>query len=63
LIAITGHGQEEECRRCQEAGFDHHRVKPVEPHVSQSVLASQILTLHNAEGTATGQKTYNKKPL
>jgi PAS domain S-box-containing protein len=31
LVAMTGWGQEEDRRRSQEAGFDHHLVKPVEP--------------------------------
>ena len=31
LIALTGWGQEEDRRRSQEAGFDHHLVKPVDP--------------------------------
>lgn len=30
IIALTGWGQEEDRRRSQEAGFDHHLVKPVE---------------------------------
>src|SRR6202035_1696475 len=29
LVALTGWGQEEDRRRSQEAGFDHHLVKPV----------------------------------
>jgi PAS domain S-box-containing protein len=40
LIALTGWGQEEDRRRTREAGFDHHLVKPVEPEVLQSLLAS-----------------------
>jgi PAS domain S-box-containing protein len=31
MIATTGWGQEDDRRRTQEAGFDHHLVKPVEP--------------------------------
>lgn len=30
LIAVSGYGQEEDRRRCQEAGFDLHLTKPVE---------------------------------
>ncbi len=30
LIALTGWGQEEDRRRSEEAGFDHHMTKPVE---------------------------------
>jgi PAS domain S-box-containing protein len=29
LVALTGWGQEEDRRKSQEAGFDHHLVKPV----------------------------------
>ena len=28
LVAMTGYGQESDRRRSQEAGFDHHLVKP-----------------------------------
>jgi CheY-like chemotaxis protein len=31
LIALTGYGRESDRRRTQEAGFDLHLVKPVEP--------------------------------
>jgi CheY-like chemotaxis protein len=31
LVAVTGHGREEDCRRSREAGFDHHLLKPFEP--------------------------------
>ncbi|MEO7134692.1 MAG: ATP-binding protein, partial [Vicinamibacterales bacterium] len=31
LVALTGYGQVEDRRRAQEAGFDHHLTKPVEP--------------------------------
>ena len=31
LIAVTGYGQDEDRRRAEQAGFDHHLVKPVDP--------------------------------
>jgi CheY-like chemotaxis protein len=31
LVAVTGWGQEEDRRRSQEADFDRHPAKPVEP--------------------------------
>jgi CheY-like chemotaxis protein/anti-sigma regulatory factor (Ser/Thr protein kinase) len=31
LIAVTGWGQDEDRRRSQNAGFDHHMTKPVDP--------------------------------
>jgi len=40
LIATTGFGQEEDRRRTAEAGFDHHLVKPIDPQVLRSLLAS-----------------------
>lgn len=39
LIAMTGYGQDEDRRRAEEAGFDHHLVKPVDPDVLQQLLA------------------------
>jgi CheY-like chemotaxis protein len=39
LVAMTGWGQEEDRRRSQDAGFDHHLVKPVEPEAMQKLLA------------------------
>jgi CheY-like chemotaxis protein len=30
VIAITGWGQDNDRRRSQEAGFDHHLVKPID---------------------------------
>jgi PAS domain S-box-containing protein len=39
LIAITGWGQEEDRRRSQEAGFDRHLVKPVDPAELAALIA------------------------
>jgi CheY-like chemotaxis protein len=38
LIALTGYGQEEDMRRCWEAGFDLHLLKPYEPEELHGVL-------------------------
>jgi CheY-like chemotaxis protein/two-component sensor histidine kinase len=38
LIALTGWGQTEDRRRSQEAGFDHHLVKPVDLAALQALL-------------------------
>jgi CheY-like chemotaxis protein len=40
LIALTGWGQEEDRRRSQAAGFDHHLVKPADIGALQALLAS-----------------------
>jgi CheY-like chemotaxis protein len=38
LIALTGWGQEEDHRRSQAAGFNHHLTKPVELDAFQTLL-------------------------
>jgi PAS domain S-box-containing protein len=40
LVAVTGYGQEEDRRRCLEAGFDIHLTKPVDPQALQAFVAS-----------------------
>jgi PAS domain S-box-containing protein len=40
LIAMTGYGQEADRQRSQEAGFDHHLVKPFSFRQLQQVLAT-----------------------
>ena len=44
LIAITGYGQEDDRRRSQRAGIDHHLVKPVAPDALRDLIDS--LQLH-----------------
>jgi PAS domain S-box-containing protein len=39
LIAVTGWGQDDDRRKSQEAGFDHHLVKPVDPQSLMKLLA------------------------
>jgi PAS domain S-box-containing protein len=41
LVAITGYGQEPDRRRSQEAGFEHHLVKPIDFAALQAVLSSR----------------------
>jgi PAS domain S-box-containing protein len=40
MIAVTGYGSENDRRRTEEAGFERHMVKPVDPHELQQVLAT-----------------------
>lgn len=39
LIAVTGYGNEEDRRRSQEVGFNHHLVKPVDPDELHRIIA------------------------
>jgi CheY-like chemotaxis protein len=39
-VALTGWGQEEDQRRSEEAGFNFHLVKPVEPAALEKLLAA-----------------------
>jgi CheY-like chemotaxis protein len=41
LIALTGWGQENDKRRAQAAGFDHHFTKPVDPDDLEKVFTSK----------------------
>lgn len=41
LVAMTGWGQDEDRRRAQEAGFDHHFVKPVDFKLLLETLATR----------------------
>ena len=38
LVAVSGHGQEADVRRCKEAGIDCHFTKPVDPEELKQVL-------------------------
>ena len=40
LVAVTGWGQDEDRRRSQQAGFDHHLVKPVDPAWLDQIFAA-----------------------
>jgi PAS domain S-box-containing protein len=40
LIALTGWGQEEDRRRTQSAGFNHHLTKPADINVLETLLVS-----------------------
>jgi CheY-like chemotaxis protein len=53
IIAVTGYGQEEDRRRCREAGIDHHRLKPID----LTDLLSLLSTAHPVAGRAAGSGT------
>ncbi|HEX5418679.1 MAG TPA: ATP-binding protein, partial [Gammaproteobacteria bacterium] len=40
IVALTGWGQEEDRRRAQAAGFDHHLIKPADLAALRKLLAS-----------------------
>jgi PAS domain S-box-containing protein len=50
LIAISGYGRPEDERRCREAGFNHHFVKPVDQHA----LTELLNRIERAEQKASG---------
>ncbi len=39
IIAVTGYGQEEDRRRSEEAGINHHLVKPIDVRDLDRILA------------------------
>jgi PAS domain S-box-containing protein len=41
VIAVTGWGQEEDRRRTEEAGFDHHLIKPVDPAALMKLISKR----------------------
>jgi CheY-like chemotaxis protein len=43
LVALTGWGQPDDRRRSQEAGFDHHFVKPIDPSALARILAERAV--------------------
>ncbi len=40
IVAVTGYGRSSDRLQSQEAGFDHHLVKPVQPEVLQELIGS-----------------------
>jgi len=40
LVALSGYGQDEDRKRTQEAGFDQHLVKPVDPAALKGALGA-----------------------
>jgi CheY-like chemotaxis protein len=42
LVALTGYGSAEDRKRSAAAGFDAHLVKPLNPNLLDSILASSL---------------------
>lgn len=40
IIAVTGHGREEDRERARQAGIDHHLLKPIDPKFLESLLGN-----------------------
>jgi len=51
LVALTGWAQEDDRRRCYEAGFDGHLPKPVEWDALRQFLAHPKLLRHRPSGS------------
>ena len=49
IIAKTGWGQEDDCKRTQDAGFDYHMVKPLDTTTLIELLAE--VKLRRTEST------------
>jgi len=42
LVAVTGHGREEDRAHCRRAGFDAHVLKPLDPALLESILQTVL---------------------
>lgn len=52
LLALTGWGQEEDRRKAEEAGFDLHLTKPIDPGQLELVLAGRAMGVDNDDRKA-----------
>jgi PAS domain S-box-containing protein len=50
LVAVTGWGQEEDKRKANEVGFDHHMVKPVDPLALMKLLEGLVHKVRARQG-------------
>src|SRR5262249_35991328 len=47
LVAVTGYGQASDRKRAEQAGFEHHLVKPIQLEVLEGLLASRARANQN----------------
>jgi signal transduction histidine kinase/ActR/RegA family two-component response regulator len=52
LIALSGYGQDEDKKKAQQSGFNHHLTKPVGIHEVQKVLSNISMQPHVALATS-----------
>ncbi len=55
LVACTGYGQDEDRRRVQEAGFDHHLIKPAQLSDLEKILEHMARTRGDATPDEPGR--------
>ena len=53
IVACTGWGQDEDKRLSNEAGFDQHMVKPLDPDALEKLLGDIVAT-REGEGISDG---------
>ena len=58
LIAVTGYDQDEVRKRCREAGFDHHILKPTDWESLHSFISD---CLAKRQATSTAQNTRSEE--
>jgi signal transduction histidine kinase len=55
IVAVSGYGQQEHRLRSKQAGFDQHVVKPIDP----TVLSSLLATLSSQRAAASSENVVN----
>jgi PAS domain S-box-containing protein len=56
LIAMTGYGQDIDRQRSNQAGFDYHLVKPVDPEKLEGLLTRLTMQAHPRPGIDKGHE-------
>ncbi|PTL75351.1 ATP-binding protein [Vitiosangium sp. GDMCC 1.1324] len=54
LVAVTGYGQDSDCRRARTAGFDVHMVKPIDPGQLLGVIRELVGNREDGPRVAAG---------